>query len=335
MSEVHQSIDYRHLAEAFAPDTLRLTILPTEQCNFRCVYCYEDFSVGQMRPEIVAGLKALVSNRASSLSALRLSWFGGEPTAAIDVVYEVMKHATAEAKSHDFILTGDMTTNAYRLDRDMLDRLCELSVTQFQITLDGPETIHDRTRVLANGQGTFQRIWKNLTQAKASSLPFKITLRLHLSPENSSVMGNFVDELREAFLDDERFSLFFKAVGHWGGPNDTAFAVMNGEAEKSLIQDLTQRVSGDKSVSSEGFHEDDVCYAAKPNNFIIRADGRIEKCTVALNNPANLVGTLHSDGTLTFSNKSHQNWLRGWETMNGTILGCPLSVATKLYVSQQ
>ncbi|PJJ00771.1 hypothetical protein BX264_1060 [Streptomyces sp. 2333.5] len=43
------------LVAALTDRTLHLIILPTEQCNFRCTYCYEDFSVGRMGPETVQG----------------------------------------------------------------------------------------------------------------------------------------------------------------------------------------------------------------------------------------------------------------------------------------
>jgi len=327
-------VDHRHVAEAFAPDALRLIILPTEHCNFRCVYCYEDFSIGQMTSEVINGLKALLSRRASSLSRLRVSWFGGEPTAAINIVYDVMAHAGELAREHKLQLHGDMTTNAFRLNREMLGHLCELSVTHFQITLDGPETLHNSVRILANGDGTFGRIWKNLLEAKSSEFSFKITLRVHLTPANCEHMPMFADELRDAFLDDPRFSVFFKAVGHWGGPHDNEFTVLSSAKEKSIILSLTQRLYGDTANMSSDYNDDDVCYAAKANSFVIRADGRVEKCTVALNNPVNLVGKLNGDGSLTFNNQVHQNWLQGWKSMNGNVLGCPLWAATKLYESQ-
>jgi uncharacterized protein len=32
---------------ALSPRFQQLTILPTEKCNFRCTYCYEDFELGK------------------------------------------------------------------------------------------------------------------------------------------------------------------------------------------------------------------------------------------------------------------------------------------------
>jgi uncharacterized protein len=67
-----------------------------------------------------------------------------------------------------------------------------------------------------------------------------------------------------------------------------------------------------------------VCYAAKPNSFVIRADGRIGKCTVALYDDANTIGTLAEDGTVLIDNAKLQPWMKGFETMDLDQLGCPL-----------
>lgn len=318
------------ISQAFDPNVLRLIVFPTEQCNFRCIYCYEDFAVGRMRPPVINGLKEFLTRRVPSLSTLRLSWFGGEPTTAPDIIENIMSHAISIAGDDGAEIHGDMTTNAYRLNAGMLAMLCDLRITEFQVTLDGPEKFHNKTRSLANGRGTFSRIFDNLRGAKATSLPFAMTLRIHLTPENAELMPDFVDELRETLLDDPRFMLFFKAVGHWGGPNDREFHVLGKSKEASLIESLKLRTRGEVSQSNPQY-EEDVCYAARPNNFIVRADGRIEKCTVALNKPANLVGRLNANGTLSIDNRTHQYWLEGWKDLNTQTLSCPFFVASNLY----
>lgn len=69
----------------------------------------------------------------------------------------------------------------------------------------------------------------------------------------------------------------------------------------------------------------EICYAAKPNSLLFRADGRIGKCTVALNDPRNDVGVLQKDGTLNFNDRKLQLWFEGFANMDADILGCPLS----------
>ena len=41
----------RQIAEAISPRIQELILLPTEKCNFRCTYCYEDFELGKMSEE--------------------------------------------------------------------------------------------------------------------------------------------------------------------------------------------------------------------------------------------------------------------------------------------
>ena len=68
---------------------------------------------------------------------------------------------------------------------------------------------------------------------------------------------------------------------------------------------------------------DYVCYAAKANSYVIRADGRIGKCTVALTNDANCIGHILPDGTLDLDAKKLAPWLSGWKTQDGAALACP------------
>jgi uncharacterized protein len=77
----------------FSDRYLKLTILPTEKCNFRCEYCYEDFTHGRMSPSTITGIKNSMEMRAPTLSVLEISWFGGEPLLASDIVINISKFA--------------------------------------------------------------------------------------------------------------------------------------------------------------------------------------------------------------------------------------------------
>ncbi|HEY0232413.1 MAG TPA: hypothetical protein VGC55_14280 [Dokdonella sp.] len=58
--------------------------------------------------------------------------------------------------------------------------LLKIAHKEFQITLDGDEEWHDRTRIQANRRPTFEVIWNHLLSYKQVSEPFAITLRLHV-----------------------------------------------------------------------------------------------------------------------------------------------------------
>src|SRR5262249_34725356 len=58
---------YRWAQDQWRTDKLELILLTSEDCNFRCVYCYEKFARGTMAPEVRQGLMALALKRAPTL----------------------------------------------------------------------------------------------------------------------------------------------------------------------------------------------------------------------------------------------------------------------------
>ena len=62
---------------------LCLTVMPTEQCNYRCVYCNEPFQKGAMSLEMQNALIGYLRKQLHSYNHLDIAWLGGEPLLAI------------------------------------------------------------------------------------------------------------------------------------------------------------------------------------------------------------------------------------------------------------
>ncbi|WP_037808763.1 radical SAM protein [Streptomyces sp. NRRL F-2580] len=311
---------------------LHLILLPTEQCNFRCTYCYEDFTTGRMSAEVVEGVERLVDERLAGLRSLRISWFGGEPLLALPVVEEISAHILrGTAARPGLAYTADMTTNAYTLDVATAERLAALGIQQYQISLDGPGEIHDLTRVRADGKGSFARIWRNLMDFRDSSVRSRVVLRVHLTADNLPGMPEFLARIRETFLNDRRFSVALKPIEHLGGPNDESIGIVPEAKRSRVLAELSALVSSGTPVgpetpegsSSVTEQEGAACYAARGDSLVIRADGSVGKCTVALTDPANTIGRLHPDGSLGIDNTRLRPWLRGWFTGDDEAIACP------------
>jgi uncharacterized protein len=215
-----------------------------------------------------------------------------------------------------------MTTNAYRLDPPTFSALANVGVLNYQISLDGPREIHNRTRVKADGGESFDTIWENLLAIRETDFPAQIKLRLHFSADTVSQLDPLIEDIKRQFLPDPRFIIFFKAIGRWGGPNDHNIQLLSEEQEHAAIRRLTTKLYGDEFASME--KESPICYASRPNSLVIRSDGRIGKCTAALNDSRNGIGSLRPDGTLALNQKLIRPWLRGLETLDADILACPL-----------
>ncbi|HSF14078.1 MAG TPA: radical SAM protein [Vicinamibacteria bacterium] len=307
---------------------LHLIVMPTEQCNFRCTYCYEDFELPRMRPEIVAGLEAFIRRRAPELHQLEVEWFGGEPLLAYDIVQRIQEVMMELKRRHQGLAVhSGMTTNAFFLDAEKLRRLTALGVRRYQVTLDGPEEVHDRHRVRADGGGTFATIWRNLVNAQSESCPFELVVRIHVTRENQDAVRLLLCECSRVFGRDRRFTFFVRPLSRLGGPNDMSLPVLDAEESLSTIAGLRDEAGslglarlGD---ASGGEGPNPVCYAAAANSFVVRANGELAKCTVALNDGRNRVGVLHEDGTVDIDGTKMAPWLRGLFSGDETELHCP------------
>lgn len=321
----------RETHKGIAPNILGLTLMPTEQCCFRCDYCYEDFEIGKMPTAVQNGTVNLLKQRAPTLDALSISWFGGEPLMAKDIIYKLSREIVNLAERYGISYNAHMTTNAYLLDQECYEKLVKLGVSGYQITLDGPEAIHDKVRKRVDGKGTFAVIMDNLRAIKASDAQAQIMLRIHYKPDTWKAVLSLIDDLKRELLDDPRFTVIFRAVGKWGGSNDADLNVFDHEIDKQYVETrLVSRLFGSvPELPPEAANDFYICYASKANNMVIRADGGIAKCTVALSHTHNDVGRLNEDGTLTIHQEYFKKWLIGFQTGDLKQLACPASSALK------
>jgi len=304
---------------------LHLILMPTEACNFRCVYCYEDFKLNRMEPWVVRGVRRLLTYRAPELDMLTLSWFGGEPLLARDIIEEILIHVQSLLAGNPSLrFASDITTNAYSLTLPVFERMVDLGVTKYQISFDGPRKWHDKKRVLADGRGTFDRIWQNVVALKSVDRSFSIVLRLHVDKENHPDLPEFIEACEKAFADDPRFTLFVRRLSRLGGPNDDKLPILGAKQGDRIIGSLTRCAEGHRVEKTTMQDLAPVCYASQGNSFLVRANGRLNKCTVALDHPMNEVGTMREDGTMEISTPRARQWMRGLSSLDPLELECPM-----------
>jgi uncharacterized protein len=313
------------LAGCLTSSRLHLILMPTEACNFRCVYCYETFRQKRMQPWVVTGVKRLLGRRAAGLLHLTLSWFGGEPLLACDVIEDVMEHVAGLRDSMPALsIASDITTNGYLLDPARAERLLRLGITQYQISFDGPREWHDRKRIRPGGRGTFDRIWENLGALRDLNRPFRVTVRLHVDRENEAALPRFLDALAAEVGGDGRFELFVRALGRFGGPNDGTLPTFDTEGARAAVDRLRAAAVLRGLRLKQTPPGTAICYAAQGNSFLVRADGTLNKCTLALDHAANRVGRLREDGSVEIDRGRILPWMRGLRSGGAKELACPM-----------
>ena len=300
--------------EHYRTDRLELILLASEDCNFRCQYCYEDFARGTMQPHVRAGVKRMVEKRLRQIRSLSVSWFGGEPLYGLAAIEDLAPFFASTAEKYDLHYTSGMTTNGYLLTPEVADKLLTWKINKFQVTIDGTPEDHDRNRPARDGGGTFWTIFQNLRALHQRAGEFKVNIRINFDQQNHTRMGEFLSMVQEEFGGDPRFQLLFRAVGKWGGPNDDHLSVCGtDEAERVALEmkhearkkglNITDDIRGVKGMGAQ------VCYAARPYNFIVGASGKLMKCTIDLDKfDRNVVGHLAEDGEIKIDQDKFALW---------------------------
>lgn len=309
------------------PTFLQLIILPTEDCNFRCTYCYEDYAIGRMSDETLNAIKAHIQLRLPKLNTLRLSWFGGEPLIAKDIVAEITAFSKEKAVQSGVSFSADITTNAFTLKKALFESLTNMGIRTYQISLDGDELEHDKTRKLITNKGTFAGIWSNLVSIKSSVELFHIMLRVHVHSNNFESVKSLLVKINQEFGSDTRFTILLRAVSNLGGDGVKQLNLIRKTSE--LLDELKADLKALGWYSNRHGQEDPieslkVCYAAMPSSLVVRADGTLAKCTVAFNDPRNRIGKINPDGTLAIETPLMHNFMRGFESLDESELSCPM-----------
>jgi len=311
----------KKLVSLLSNEFLGLVIFPTEACNFRCTYCYEDHAPKRMSGRTVSALKQFLRNRLPTLHQITVSWFGGEPLLAKDIMLDICGFIQHEiAGRTDISFASSATTNGYLLDSSTLHDLVTSGITDYQIALDGPPEIHDRSRLRADGSGTFDRIWSNLMSMRDGKLPVKVLLRIHIDADTRFKMEPLFELLRKELVHDDRFTFFFRILSKLGGANDHLLNAISEEDEFAVVAELERILGGDNFMRKSDYA---MCYASHANQLVIRANGDIAKCTVALYDERNKVGSLRPDGTLEMISSRLTPWIRGIASMDSKELACP------------
>lgn len=290
--------------------TLFVVIMPTEACNFRCIYCYETHDSVTMSRATINGVKNFLFNLLKDhvFDDLQVSWFGGEPTLCIELMEDMMKyvHKAVAELSPTTRVHSTITTNGYNLDTQSFKRLLEVGIDSYQITLDGFQ--HDQKRFLRNGGKTLNRIIENLLSIHHLNASYQFDMMLR----NNILAGDddfeWYDYLHSLFENDSRFSYSVVPVVKLGGKNDNTFEVEDNDSlvNKHLVylhqhgMKVTPRLMNGPLSG--------VCFAAYPYGYVIRADGTIGKCTVELYNSLCTIGRIVG-GEVFIDHKKESSWI--------------------------
>lgn len=293
--------------------SMTLTMLASENCNFRCPYCFIYDRRGMaMAPSVYEGVLQLIEKNITPGLNLTVNWFGGEPTLEYRNIILFMNRLNGLFARHPAAkFNSGMVTNGYLLTGGAFRDYLSSGIKKFQVTIDGVEESHNKTRVLRNGQGTFKRIWGNLKNIKENVKPeddFKLLIRVNFLKGQDKQVSSLIDLFRETFKSDPRFTIYFRAVYNIqtsrddiSGINDSIYPPLAG-VEKQLDYHL---LSAEKTGSLHNNLQMAApvpspipgwCAAQRANSWTVGADGLLFKCDTYSGDISKACGRLLPDG---------------------------------------
>lgn len=278
----------------FGDSTLSLTVLPTLACNFACTYCFQH---GQDQPtmddDTERRLKAFIDSQ-DQAARVQLAWFGGEPTLEMERIARITRHILDAGKE----LEASMVTNGYLLPTRK--ELEALRIGNIQITIDGPEAVHDTRRVLADGGPTFAAITRNMRALLDSGWEGKMALRVNAAGMDD--LDNFVHVHRD-FMEgkkDERLFVYPGIVHADPSENKTpdVSCSFSREQECEFFIELYER----HGVSGMGdFYPSSArlgCIATNRMGYVAAPDGLVYNCWQTVGHLDKAIGRLTDEGPL-------------------------------------
>ncbi len=177
---------------------ISLTILPTNSCNMKCVYCFEDarkkkgIMNAKTQKDLLTFVQEVVDSNNLKFNDLSVTWFGGEPLLATSIIESLSKKLLTFCKENSLSYRGDLITNGVNLTVSSWDLLKKAEIKTAQVTIDGNEGLHNMNRPLKSGENSYHIIMKNL-----SLLPedFSIRIRINVDREVFSHIEELFDDL--------------------------------------------------------------------------------------------------------------------------------------------
>ncbi len=169
-------------------------IIPTFNCNLRCTYCYQDDSIhtSPIRTKDVLSKDQLyailetIDSRPDTKRYLTAVLCGGEPLmpSCYDIVEEILDQLEKRKIATSIVTNGLTLTEA--IDK-FLNRF--KNIENIQVTLDGPEIVHNKLRPLRKGEGSFRNIVSGIEQSLNKMTNTRISVRSNINTKDPNSLS--------------------------------------------------------------------------------------------------------------------------------------------------
>lgn len=273
---------------SFSTETLDMVIAPTLACNFDCPYCFEENrKSSKMNNETIDKLINFIK-RHNLARKLAITWFGGEPLLAFDVIKDVMFRIKNELDIT--LISHSIITNGFYFTDKVIDFFKENHLNSIQISIDGKKERHDTIKIQKGNQhGTYDTIIENIDNIVERLPQTNISIRVNVDKESVNEFTELYHHLTERWRNKrviiypgilrinnkENTGLDSNALSQW-----ETFELYYKLRKKNML-------SGQISPCCQ-YHKG--CSATMINSYVIGPKGEIYKCWNDVGNNQKIIG---------------------------------------------
>ncbi|MFH2138986.1 MAG: radical SAM protein [Candidatus Omnitrophota bacterium] len=312
---------FHHLRNDTCGLSFEATILTTYNCNFSCVYCFEEsvrdevFMDQQTSHKVIDWLIKKIKKE--NYKKIFLVFYGGEPLLNVEPIYCISYAMHKWAKENGADFKFGMITNGSLLAPELVDGLIPLGLSDIRITVDGDREAHDQKRPFTNGRPTFDCIMENIK--KIINKKISIGISGNFDRENYDSIPRLLDYLEQEDILDKLQKIEFAPLNPRLGPKETPGAV---ELEHcfsfSSVSGLHQEVVNIKKElmrrklnTDTGLAVNACALVMKHAGVTIDPEGVLYKCNALVGYPEFSIGNVNDE----FFNKQDEKFfnIKAWE----------------------
>jgi uncharacterized protein len=276
---------------------LNISVILNLDCNFDCIYCYEDGMKGKfyMSEETAGLLLEFIKGRFTpGKKSINIDFYGGEPLLSAGLIKSISAKTKSFAKSRGAEYTFTLVTNGSLFKRRVAEDLAALGLGGVKITLDGPAEVHDSCRPFKSGVGSYDSIIRNIKETCDIT---KIRIGGNYQRDNYKVFPRLIDYLEdEGLTPDAIYQLKFDPV--MNSPDDGAGLADYAYGFMSVNEPWVIKASAllREEILKKGYDTPRLapspCQVEKTDSYVVNFDGAIYKCPALIGRKDFEIGSL-------------------------------------------
>ena len=296
---------------------LRLYI--TQNCNFKCTYCFEKkhsgfeyMSLETIINSFYAFKKYLDSG--DCLNTIKINYYGGEPLLRFDIIETSLPYLRKIFKEYKSVIKITINTNGTLLNREIIEWAIKNKI-HFYISIDGSKNTNDKNRIFQNGRGTYEEIIKKIKLlveiASTEYITEFLTILVTVTSENLFDIKNLIAILEKLGVKNISLNVAFTcAIGNMKNEN------WNNLSTKELDYFINTILEMQEKKFDSGLHiggmwgylqqrilkGGSVFCQACGNEIGVSAEGKLFACPCTLDHEKYSIGYLSKDSFVFNSN---------------------------------